>query len=124
MTLETYFKQADTPTKNSSVGVLMVKVLAKNPHMGFEEARQEAHRLLDKAAGRAPGQAGTDLAYGAGGLGREGDHERAQKITEALLVDPEKERLARESQTKSGNNRSIPICASCGAERCVHLSNT
>jgi len=30
----------------------MVKVLAKNPQMGFEEARQEAHRLLDKAAGR------------------------------------------------------------------------
>jgi len=40
------------PAKNSPVGVLMAKLLAKNPNMGSEAARQEAHRLLDKAAGR------------------------------------------------------------------------
>jgi hypothetical protein len=52
MTIDTYFNQTDTPAKNSPVGVLLVKVLAKNPHMGFEEAREEALRLLDKVACR------------------------------------------------------------------------
>src|SRR2546426_135350 len=40
------------PAKNSPVGVLMARLLAKNPTMGSEAARQEANRLLDKAAGR------------------------------------------------------------------------
>ena len=38
------------PAKNSPVGALTVKLLAKNPGMDSEAARQEAHRLLDKAA--------------------------------------------------------------------------
>ena len=30
----------------------MVRVLAKNPGMGFETAQAEAHKLLQQAAGR------------------------------------------------------------------------
>jgi hypothetical protein len=52
MLLETYFAQSDKPSKNSPVGVLMVRVLAKNPGMDFEQARQEAYSLLDRASRR------------------------------------------------------------------------
>ena len=52
MLLETYFAQSDTPSKNSPVGALMVRVLAKNLVMDFEQARQEAYSLLDRAARR------------------------------------------------------------------------
>jgi hypothetical protein len=49
---EEYFAQVDTPGKRSPVGVLMVKILAKNPGINFERARTEANGLLAKAAGR------------------------------------------------------------------------
>lgn len=51
MNINDYFEQQDTPSKHSPVGALMVKVLAKNPGMTLEGARQEANRLLDRAAG-------------------------------------------------------------------------
>jgi hypothetical protein len=47
---EEYFEQSDTPQRNSPVGLLIVRLLAKNPGMNFEQARQEAHVLLNKAA--------------------------------------------------------------------------
>ena len=40
------------PAPGSPVGLLMSKILEKNPGMGFEEARAEARRLLDIAAGK------------------------------------------------------------------------
>jgi hypothetical protein len=40
------------PSKGSPVGLLMGKILEKYPDMSFEDARLEAHRLLDIAAGR------------------------------------------------------------------------
>jgi hypothetical protein len=52
MGAEEYFEQPDTPGENSPIGVLMVRVLEKNPGMSFEQARQEAHNLLTQAAGR------------------------------------------------------------------------
>ncbi len=52
MLLETYFAQSDTPSRNSPVGALMVRVLAKNPGMDFGQARKEAYSLLDRAARR------------------------------------------------------------------------
>jgi hypothetical protein len=51
MGVEEYFEQPDTPQRNSPVGLLIVRLLAKNPGMNFEQARQEAHVLLSKAAG-------------------------------------------------------------------------
>jgi hypothetical protein len=50
MDVKAYFEQEHTPGENSPVGALMVRVLAKNPGMTFERARQEAHALLDRAA--------------------------------------------------------------------------
>ena len=52
MTLKEWFKEPDTPSENSPVGQMMVKVLEKYPNMTFEEARAEANSLLDQAAGR------------------------------------------------------------------------
>jgi hypothetical protein len=52
MNLKAYFSQPDTPSRNSPVGRLMVKVLDKNPGMSLDDARAEANRLLDKASGR------------------------------------------------------------------------
>jgi hypothetical protein len=52
MNIESYFEQEHTPAKSSPVGVLMTKVLSKNQDMDFETARQEAHRMLGRAAGR------------------------------------------------------------------------
>jgi hypothetical protein len=48
-TIEAYFDRPDTPAANSPVGVLMVKIVAKYPII-FEDARQKAHELLDRAA--------------------------------------------------------------------------
>ena len=52
MDIKAYFAESDTPSEGSPVGALMLKVLAKNPGMTFDAARQEANRLLDAAAGR------------------------------------------------------------------------
>jgi hypothetical protein len=52
MELQEYFQLPHTPSKHSPVGFLMVNVLAKNPGMSFDDARTEANRLLDRAAGR------------------------------------------------------------------------
>ena len=51
-TIQGYFERPDNPAAGSPVGALMVRVLEKNPGMGFELARAEAHTLLDKAAGK------------------------------------------------------------------------
>jgi hypothetical protein len=51
-TIQDYFARPDTPASGSPVGVLMVRVLEKNPGMTFEEARNESNALLDRAAGR------------------------------------------------------------------------
>lgn len=50
MDIKAYFEQGHAPSRNSPVGGLMVRVLAKNPNMTCEQAREEAHNLLDKAA--------------------------------------------------------------------------
>jgi hypothetical protein len=52
LSVREYFEQTDTPAGQSPAGELMVRVLAKNPGMSFEQAREEAHKLLDKAACR------------------------------------------------------------------------
>lgn len=52
MSIVEYFQQPDTPGSDSPIGALMVRVIGKNPGMSFEKAREEAHRLLDKAACR------------------------------------------------------------------------
>ena len=49
-TLEQYFARPDTPMAGSPVGVLMVRILAKNPGMEYENARSKAHSLLALAA--------------------------------------------------------------------------
>jgi hypothetical protein len=48
--IQDYFGRHDTPAAGSPVGLLMVKVIEKNPSVGFEEARKQANALLDKAA--------------------------------------------------------------------------
>jgi len=49
--IEEYFAQPDTPAAKSPVGVLMVKIVGKNPGMSFDAARTEANlELLDQAA--------------------------------------------------------------------------
>jgi hypothetical protein len=50
--LAQYFEQIDTPSANSPVGNLMVRILEKYPDLTFEAARIEANQLLQKAAGR------------------------------------------------------------------------
>jgi hypothetical protein len=52
MSLRKYFEQPETPSRNSPVGVLMVRILEKFPGIAFEEARSKAHELLVTAAGR------------------------------------------------------------------------
>jgi hypothetical protein len=52
MSTQEYFEQSDTPSSHSPVGVLMPRIIEKNPGMNFEQAREEAHRLLGKAAAR------------------------------------------------------------------------
>jgi hypothetical protein len=50
--LEQYFDRCDTPAANSPVGALMARVIVKNLGMGYDEARTEAKRLLNLAAGK------------------------------------------------------------------------
>jgi hypothetical protein len=50
-TVQEYFGKTETPSAGSPVGELMVKVLDKNPDIGFWDARLLANALLDKAAG-------------------------------------------------------------------------
>jgi hypothetical protein len=52
MQITEYFERRDTPQADSPVGRLMVRVLAKNPGMDFETAREESHKLLAKAGTR------------------------------------------------------------------------
>jgi hypothetical protein len=52
MSIERYFEQSDTPAAGSPVGVMMVRALAKNPGIDFEEARVQAKSLPQQAAGR------------------------------------------------------------------------
>jgi hypothetical protein len=52
MSIVGYFEQPDTPAARSPVGVLMLRIIAKNPGIDFESARTEAHNLLWQAAGR------------------------------------------------------------------------
>jgi hypothetical protein len=52
MSIERYFEQSDTPAAGSPVGVMMVRVLAKNPSMSFEDALAQAKSLPRQAAGR------------------------------------------------------------------------
>lgn len=50
--LENYFQQQDTPAKDSPVGKTIVQLHVKRPDLTLAQAREEAHRLLDTAAGR------------------------------------------------------------------------
>jgi len=52
MTLQGYFALPDTPAASSPVGVLMGRILEKDPGIGFEVARTHANALLDRAAGK------------------------------------------------------------------------
>jgi hypothetical protein len=52
MTVEEYFTRPDTPMAGSPVGVLMIRVVEKNPGIDFDSARVEAFDLLKQAAGR------------------------------------------------------------------------
>src|SRR5258706_309017 len=52
MTLNDYFAMPDTPAAGSPVGILMVRILEKDPGIGFEAARMRANVLLDRAAGK------------------------------------------------------------------------
>jgi HNH endonuclease len=51
-TLEEYFALRRSPSSGSPVGALMVRVLEKNPGMGFDAACYQAKALLQKAAGK------------------------------------------------------------------------
>lgn len=51
-TLSDYFTLPDTPAAGSPVGTLMVRILDKDPAIGFEDARAQANALLDRAAGK------------------------------------------------------------------------
>jgi hypothetical protein len=51
-TLEQYFQQEDTPSADSPVGRVMLRVVAKYPTLSFEQARDKAHGLLADAAKR------------------------------------------------------------------------
>jgi len=52
MTLQDYFALPDTPAAGSPVGTLMVRIVEKDPAIGFEAARAQANALLDRAAGK------------------------------------------------------------------------
>jgi hypothetical protein len=52
MTLQGYFALPDTPAAGSPVGTLMVRILEKDPGIGFDAARTQANALLDRAAGK------------------------------------------------------------------------
>lgn len=46
VTLDEYFARSDTPSKNSPVGKLMLRILAEFPEMDREEARNRASKAL------------------------------------------------------------------------------
>jgi|HubBroStandDraft_6_1064221.scaffolds.fasta_scaffold618714_2 hypothetical protein len=50
--IEQYFKQTDSPSADSPVGLVMHRVLVKFPGITFQAAREKAHQLLDDAAKR------------------------------------------------------------------------
>ena len=50
ITLRDYFTQPDTPSAESAVGIIMVKVLEKYPELDYEAARAKSHELLAVAA--------------------------------------------------------------------------
>ncbi len=50
--LKKYFEQTDTPSENSPVGKLMLKILEQCPNLSFEQAREQAHKMLERAAGK------------------------------------------------------------------------
>ncbi len=50
--LKQYFEQTDTPSEGSPVGRLMVKILEGNPALSFEQAREQAHKMLERAVGK------------------------------------------------------------------------
>lgn len=50
--LAEWFALPDTPAAGSPVGRLLQSIVVKNPGISFEDARVEAHALLDRAAGR------------------------------------------------------------------------
>jgi hypothetical protein len=50
--LSAWFAMPDTPAVGSPVGRLIQAIVEKNPGIGFEDARAEAHVLLGQAAGR------------------------------------------------------------------------
>jgi len=50
MNVETYFAQPDSPSANSPVGKLLVRILAEYPESTFASAREKAHELLAVAA--------------------------------------------------------------------------
>lgn len=52
VTIQGYFERPKTPAAGSPVGALMLRVLAKNLGMGFEDARAQANSLLQRAAGK------------------------------------------------------------------------
>ena len=52
METETYLNRADPPATNGPLGVVLSRVVAKNPGIDFEDARAEARRLLDRAAAK------------------------------------------------------------------------
>jgi hypothetical protein len=47
-----YFEREDTPSPNSLAGILMVRMLEKFPGISLDEARAQAHELLNRAAGK------------------------------------------------------------------------
>lgn len=50
--MKEYFAGVDTPSENSPVGRLMVKILEQRPNLSYEVAREEANAMLQQAAGR------------------------------------------------------------------------
>jgi hypothetical protein len=50
--LEAYFVRPDTPMADSPVGLLMRRIVEKNPGIEFVDARANAHALLQRVAGR------------------------------------------------------------------------
>jgi hypothetical protein len=52
MNLDEYFARPDTLGEDSPVGVLIVKILAKNRSISFADVRIEANRVIQIAAGK------------------------------------------------------------------------
>ena len=50
LTLQEWFKQDDTPSENSPIGKLIVRILEESPEMAFDEARKQANECQQLAA--------------------------------------------------------------------------